>query len=201
MSLQIKIDDEDLRQVRAMLQGVKGTADVVMKRAIDRTMGTVKTTVSRVARETLNIYKRDLDQNIGIRKYDHARNSGAVTIQGASLPVYDFKPQKMLSGVSVQIKKKGPRKVIEGAFISTMKSGHAGVFWREWHKYRVPLKAKQPPWKKLPRKYRLKIHEIFTTSIPEAVGDLVPMTEILADAEVNLHNNLERELNYELSKL
>jgi hypothetical protein len=201
MSLQVKMDEEDLRKVRAMLQGVKGTADVVMKRAIDRTMGTVKTTVSRVARETLNIYKRDLDKEIGIRKFNSATNSGAVTIQGTSLPVYDFKPQQKPSGVSVQIKKKGPRKVIEGAYISTMKSGHAGVFWREWHQFKVPRKAKQPPWKKLPRKYRLKIHEIFTTSIPEALGDLVPMAEILADAEVNLHDNLERELNYELSKL
>jgi hypothetical protein len=82
-----------------------------------------------------------------------------------------------------------------------MKSGHAGVFWREWHQFRVPVKAKQPPWKKLPRKYRLKIHEIFTTSLPEAVGDRMPMTEILADAEVNLHKNLNYQLDYELSKL
>ena len=184
-----------------MLDSLKNAAPKVIKRAVDKTMGTVKTTVSRVARETLNVYKRDLDKNIGVRKYDYAKNAGAVTIIGASLPIYDFKPLQLLDGVSVQIKKKGARKTLKGAFVATMKSGHTGVFWREWHEFRMPNKAKQPPWKKLPRKYRLKIHELFTTSLPEAVGDKLPMDTILADAGDNLYKNIEHELNYELSKL
>ncbi len=199
--LQIRIDDRDLRNVRTMLGGLRGAGDRVMKRAVDKTMGTVKTTVSRVARQELNIRKRDLDPNIGIRKFEAARNSGAVTIVGDSLPLYDFSPVQMASGVRVKIKKKGPSKVVEGAFIAGMKSGHSGVFWREWHQFKAPSRSKMPPWKKLPRKYRLKIHELFTTSIPEALGDRVPMQEILKDAGENLHKNLDHEVNYELSKL
>jgi hypothetical protein len=203
----IAINQSDVANVKRMMEGIKGGARKVMKRAVDKTMGTVKTTVSRVARETLNVYKRDLDKNIGITKYNYAKASGTVTIIGASIPVYDFKPVQLLTGVQIKIKKKGPSKLIEGAFIATMKAGnkgatHTGVFWREWHEFKNPnsiiLKKR---WKKMPKKYRLKIHELFTTSVPEAVGDKLPMDTILADAEVNLHKNIEHELSYELSKL
>ncbi len=204
--MQIKMNPDDMAKVKSMLEGVKNGAPKVIKRAVDKTMATVKTTVSRVARETLNVYKRDLDKNIGIAKYDYAKSSGTVTIIGAALPVYDFKPEQLSTGVKVKIKKGGPSKIIEGAFIATVPAGtrgasHAGVFWREWHAFKKPPQIKQPPWKKLPRKYRLKIHELFTTSLPEAVGDTMPMKEILSDANDNLHKNLERELSYELSKL
>lgn len=205
--MRIEMNPSDRVKINSLLAETPKIAARVTKRAVDRTMGTVKTTVSRVARETLNVYKRDLDQNIDVLKYDVAKDSGAVTIIGASLPIFDFKPLQLLSGVQVKIKKKGPSKVIPGAFIATVKAGkqggtHTGVFQREWHGPKEPgsinLKRR---WKKMPAKYRLPTHELFTTSLPEAVGDKMPMDQILADAGDNLHKNLERELNYELSKM
>lgn len=209
MSRSVSLNQSDVAHVRRMLQDVKGGGPKVVKRAVDRTMGTMKTTISRIARETLNIRKADLDKGIGVKKYDDATASGRVTIEGASLPVYDFHPQQdMYRGVSVQIKKRGARKFIAGAFIATMKSGHKGVFWREWHDAKARAgfgyRIKRLPWAKEKdrmKKYRLKIHELFTTALPEALGDKKPMDEILTDASENLHKNLDRELNYELSKL
>ncbi|MEI7635888.1 MAG: hypothetical protein WCJ37_01170 [Syntrophus sp. (in: bacteria)] len=200
--MEVKMNPDDKAKIAALFAETPKIASRITKRAVDRTMGTVKTTVSRVARETLNVYKRDLDQNIGVLKYDVAKASGAVTIVGASLPVFDFKPVQLLSGVQVRIKKKGPSKLIPGAFIAKMKTGHEGVFLREWHGPKKPGSITlKKQWKKMPEKYRLPAHELFTTSLPEAVGDKMPMDQILADAGDNLHKNLERELNYELSKL
>lgn len=199
--MQIQVNQGDMEKIRTMLDGIKNGERKVMKRAVDATMSTVKKTVSTVARQTLNVYKRDLDKNIGIRKYDYAMSSGSVNIIGASLPIYDFKPVQELDGVRIKIKKKGPSKLLKGAFIAKMPAGtqgvtHTGVFWREWHGFRKPnsiIMKKQ--WKKMPKMYRLKVHELFTSSLPDAVGDKLPMDEILADAEKNLHKNLDREIS------
>jgi hypothetical protein len=198
--MQIEINPTDMAKVKKMFSDVKGMDARVTKRAVDRTMGTVKTTVSRVARETLNIKKRDVDPNIGVHKYQIAKSSGAVLISGASFPVYAFGPTQTSTGIKVKIKKAGGVKTIPGAFITTMKAGHAGVFWRQWHAFKKPGSGPKA-WARMPKRYRLPIHEIFTTSLPEAVGDDIPMGKILADADVNMHKNIERELNYEMSKL
>ena len=204
--MQIEMNAQDILKVKVMLAGVKNGAQKVLKRAVDKTMGTIKTTVSREARKELNVYKRDLDKNIGVRKYDYAKAAGAVTIIGAALPIRDFKPVQVSTGVQVRIKKKGAAKTIKGAFIATMKAGnkgvtHTGVFWREWHGSRKPIGKRKLPFKKFDPKYRLQIHELFTTSLPEAVGNNLPMAAILSDASVNLHKNIEHQLDYELSKL
>jgi hypothetical protein len=206
--MQIEINQADLAAVKKMLSSVQGMDQRVIKRSVDRTMGAVKTKVSTVARETLNITKRDADPHIGVHKYEIAKNSGAVVISGASFPVSKFKPKQTATGVRVKIKKAGGYKMIPGAFIATVKnvkktgevSEHYGVFWRQWHAFKKPNTGPKP-WKRMPRKYRLKIHEIFTSSLPDVVGDDIPMGKILADANVNLHKNIERELNYEMSRL
>jgi hypothetical protein len=198
--MQIEINQADLAAVKKMLSSVQGMDQRVIKRSVDRTMGTVKTKVSTVARETLNITKRDADPHIGIHKYEIAKNSGAVVISGASFPVYAFRPTQKATGVRVKIKKAGGFKLIEGAFIATMRSGHAGVYWRQWHAFKKPNTGPKP-WGRMPKKYRLPVHEIFTSSLPDVVGDDIPMGKILADANTNLHKNIERELNYEMSRL
>lgn len=208
-SFQIQMNPGDVANVKAMLEGVKNGVPKVMKRAVDLTMGTVKTTVSREAGKVLNALQRDIKGNIGVRKYDTAAASGCVTIVGASLPVSIFKPKQTPTGVTVKIKKEGGYKLIKGAFIATMKSGHTGVFWREWHGKSASKSGKR--WAKgiprrvnpktIPKDWRLKMHEIFTSSLPDVIGDTMPMAAILADAETNLQKNIEHELDYELSKL
>jgi hypothetical protein len=207
--MRVEISPDDQRKIKEYFAEYQGIVNRVTKRAVDRTMGTVKTTVSRVARETLNVKKRNLDQNIGVKKYDYAQASGVVTIFGASLPIFDFNPVQVLSGIKVKIKKRGSAKVIKRAFIAQMRSGHEGVFLREWHgessstsgkRWNKGVKRRVSP-KTIPEKWRLPMHELWTTSLPEAVGDKMPMDQILADAGDNLHKNLEREINYELSKL
>lgn len=58
-------------------------------------------------------------------------------------------------GVMVEINR-GVPKLIPGAFIATMRSGHKGVFRRERRKLRLPIK------------------ELFTTTVADAFKDAIP---------------------------
>lgn len=74
-----------------------------------------------------------------------------MVVKGTAVPVYKMGARETKRGVSVAINQ-GRRKVIPGAFIVTLKSGHAGVFRRVGHK-------------------RLPIEELFTTRVTDVFKD------------------------------
>jgi hypothetical protein len=99
------------------------------------------------------------------------------------------------------VRKDRTAKIVPGTFIATMKSGHKGVFWREWHDQVKKPKDKNMVYGRLPQMYRLKIKERSGPRVPDIMGNDPVMKIILAKAEVRLHNNLEHELEYEMSKM
>ncbi len=215
----IKMLDEDKYKVLWTLAQIKGVTPLVLMRSMNNTMQGVRTDVSSEIRAIITTGKSDVDKSIGITKANKETLSGAVVISGRLLPLLDFGARQTQKGVSVQIRKDHKRAVLSGAFIATMKSGHKGVFWREYHKKGQRLgKTEQRisrsgyifntktgryfPARALPREYRLPIHELFGPRVPDYLGDEGPvMDTVLAKAEDRLDKNIEHELNYELSKL
>jgi hypothetical protein len=57
---------------------------------------------------------------------------------GKEIPLAKYPARQTKRGVSVLVNK-GKRKLVRGAFLATMKSGHTGVFRREG-KQRLPIK-------------------------------------------------------------
>jgi len=61
-----------------------------------------------------------------------------MAVTGKEIPLGRYPSRQTKRGVSVQVNK-GRRKLIEGAFIATMHTGHVGVFMREGAS-RLPIK-------------------------------------------------------------
>jgi Prophage minor tail protein Z (GPZ) len=111
---------------------------------------------------------------------------------GRPIPLMAFAARQVPSGVSVQVKY--GRKVIPGAFIATMKSGHKGVFMRADGSRHMSRRARRGG-------PQLPIRELFGPSIPSQFGSEAIRAAIERTARERFPIVLKQELRYALSKL
>ncbi|MEN6375584.1 MAG: phage tail protein [Smithella sp.] len=197
----IKIDEADLQNVQSMLGGIKGLPERVTVRALNKTLTGVKTDASAEIRAIITAKKAAVDETFKIQKATTSNITAAISSTGKPLALIDYSSHQTKKGVSVQVRKDRSRKIVPAAFISTMKSGHKGVFWREWHGgAKKPVNPKMT-YSALPRQYRLKIKELYGPRVPDIMSNEPVMKNVLSKAGVRLHGNLQHETDYELSKL
>lgn len=216
----IKMDETDRITVEKMLADLKGAGTRVTVRAVNKTLTGVKTDASAAIRVVVTAKKAAVDKTFKISKASEARPSAYISSTGLPLPLIDYAARQTQKGISVQVRKDRPRKVVRSAFIASMKSGHKGVFWREWHHswtmrpnfskadtlisrsgYFWSEKLKRfLPAAMLARKYRLPIKERFGPRVPDIMSNEPVMKSILTKADDRLHKNLMHETEYELSK-
>lgn len=104
-----------------------------VSRAINHTLAKAKTSASREIRTVYAISAKDVGQALTIRKAGKVELTGFVIAAGKPIPLKKFRPLQTDEGVSV-IVKKGQRQLIKAAFLTTMPSGHTGVFARGSYK-------------------------------------------------------------------
>ena len=197
----IKIDESDLQRVTDMLGGIKGLSERVTVRALNKTLTGVKTDASAEIRTVVTAKKAAVDETFKIQKASTGNMTAMISSTGKPLALIDYSARQTQKGVSVQVRKDRSRKIVQSAFITTMKSGHNGVFWREWHGgTKKPVNPKMV-YSKLPRQYRLKIKELYGPRVPDIMSNEPVMKNILAKAGGRLHSNLVHETDYEFSKL
>jgi hypothetical protein len=194
----IKMDEADLAKVLTMCEGLKNAAGKVTVRALNKTLAGVKTDASSAIRAEITASKSAVDGTFKTEKATTTRVRAAIASTGKPLPLIEYSAKQTKKGVSVQVKRARPRKVIAGAFIADLKSGHKGAFWREWHGQKKQAKQNLP-YGKLPRKYRLPIKQLYGPRVPDIMSNDPVMKIILAQADERLHKNLMHELEYELS--
>lgn len=195
----IKIDEADLKKVRDMFSDMKDMGTKVAVRALNKTLTGVKTDASSAIRDEITASKKAVDGTFTMEKAGSAKVQASIASTGKPLPLSEYSARQTKKGVSVQVKRSRPRTVIPGAFIAAMKSGHKGVFWREW---RGQKRAKREGvrYGMLPRKYRLPIKQLYGPRVPDIMSNDPVMKVILDKAGERLHNNLAHEAEYELSK-
>lgn len=197
----IKINAEDMAKVKKALAGIPDAADRVCMRAINDGLAGMKTDASTEIRAEINLTKSVVDATFKTVKASVTSLSGVFTSTGKPVPLIEYGARQTTKGVSVQVKRSNPRSVVVGAFIATMKSGHKGVFWREWHQaIRKPVN-RNIPYGKLPKQYRLPIAQRFGPRVPDILSNEPVMTAVLKKADDRMHTNIDRQINYELSKL
>ena len=190
---------------------------IVLNRAINNILSGVKTDASTEIRTVVTATKKVVDGVIKISKASVASLEGRVTISGTPLPLIAYSARQTLKGVSVQVRKDSGRKVIPGTFITTVRTakqaasgyeGHEGVFWRTWHAG-TGKKGKnmgKKPWKRIypgegPNP-RLPLEQRFGPRIPDYIAEKGPvMASVLKKADDRIQKSLDKELNYEMSKL
>lgn len=214
MNITLKFNEGDVANVKAMLRGLDNIVPIVMSRAINDTLAGVKTDASTEIRSIITATKTVVDKAMKTNKSVPSYLQGSVEISGTPLPLIAYAARQTLKGVSVQVRKDRPRVVIPKTFIATVRTegqrdivgfeGHEGVFWRKWHAGtgKSGKNMSKKAWKKFGLGYRLPIEQRFGPRIPDYLGDQGPaMANVLAKADDRMHKALDKELNYELSKL
>jgi len=214
----VKMDQDDFRRVQSMLSDIKGAAPRVAMRAINKTMTGTKTDASSAIRAVITAKKSAVDETIKITKATENNPTAYIASTGRPLALIDLSSRQTNKGVSVQVRKDRPRKIVPGAFIATMKNGHKGVFWRKWHGSKAVKMSKTEAainrsgfiWSEkrkryiaissLPREYRLPMEERYGPRVPDIMSNEPVMKNILGKSGDRLDANLKHETEYELSK-
>lgn len=125
-----------------------------------------------------------------------------IDVSGATTPVIDFPAHQVRAGVMAGINT-GKSKLIPGAFIATMRSGHRGVFERAKG---GAVSALRPTKKgkgggRVHRVARLPIHELFTTRIADVFNNPGMVPAILEVGRLKFESSFARLLPLELDKI
>ena len=113
----IVIDQKDIDSTLSMLDGIKNGANKATSRAINTTLGGVKTDLKTLIRKDYKHKAGPIAKRIKITKSTFARVTGVVESKGRPFNFIDIQGvSQTTKGVTVQIKKDGPRTLFKSAF-------------------------------------------------------------------------------------
>lgn len=164
-----------------------------MARALNRTATTVRTALQRWTKKNLNLRAGDINKRIIQRRAVVRQLGGAeavIEITARPMPMIKFVGTRQVKrGVSVKIKRTGSRKLLEGAFITTMGNGFTGVFRREGDKVRT-------------RRGRVeqRIKHVLSTDVAQYIDDDVILHRAGELAREAFDRNIDHEIRFRLDK-
>lgn len=155
--IDVRIDFDAIPAARELEALSDALRDRILGRVLNRVVRSVAVAASKSIREELTLPARDVRRALTVRGTRGRLLEARITISGRAVGLVRYRARQVRRGVSVQVKRRGGRKVVRGAFIARMRSGHEGVFRRQVEGgKRVP---------------RLPIKELFSTSPAEVIGD------------------------------
>lgn len=197
--MNIQINQGDLFRVHAMLSGIKNGVPRVIMRSVNKTMPGVRTDIVAEVRKSQNVKAGAVRKQIKVNKASVTDLRASVDVgrdafgrpvygRGLGLPIIGYSgPRQTKKGVTVEIRKGQGRKLVKGAFVATMKSGHKGVFKRRGSSR---LRDRVEP-----------IKELFTTSVPDALSNGPALATVMVKGQVRLDKNINHETDYLLSQI
>jgi len=149
-------------ELRAAAQDMRDTALV---RALNKMGQQVITTASKEIRKAgYNLKASDIKKALSLKRATQSSKVATVTASGRPVPLIKYGAKQTSQGVTVSVLH--GRKLIPGAFIATMPTGHTGVFvLQPGGKHRKFKKAGRSSWHQLP------IRELFGPGIPDAAAN------------------------------
>jgi len=204
-SVTVKMDPIQVADLMRSVRQLPGVASLVQKRAINTAIKGAKTNMSKYVRQILTISKTNLDKYITTSLANDVHLVGVLRIDKkdtGALRMGYFKNLKQLNaGARVKVYKKKAAQMIPGSFIETMKSGHKGIWTREYDKKVHTGRPVNKPFAKFPRMYRFPIRPIFGPKLQTIVEDNSVYPVVVKEANERLMKEMDRELKYEMSKL
>lgn len=159
----IEIDPNDLAEVQFMLATVKNGAETAIMRAANDTAVTARSRIVDTAYARLNLKKAEIRESTNVIKAFPGNLKATAYIMKKHIPLFKYPHLASYVGVSVAMRKSSPSTIFRHKFLATMKSGHTGIFERDY----VNGKAV----KRLPIEegFGLKVGEVFHYNDEEAV--------------------------------
>lgn len=134
-------------------------------RALNKMADQAKTAAAREVRSAgYNLKASVIKAQMRVKRATPGQLTASVVASGRPIPLIQYGARQTGRGVSVSVQK--GRKVIAGAFIATMRSGHVGVYVRESGGKHVKVKkGGKASWHELP------IRQLFGPSVPDALAN------------------------------
>jgi hypothetical protein len=195
----IKIDDKGFQEEIAKLKSRLSRSKVALAtmRAMNRAIGMAKTEAKRQIRERYVIKASRVDKHLKTGKASKNRLEATLKARTAQTPMQELgNPRQNRKGTAATVIK-GQRKTIKHAFVTTLKSGHKGVFAKsnqsdkskvrfDFRKKRLSNKGNDTP-----------IQEVKTVSVAQAtLNDLV-----MKVIETKTTKDYEKRMIHELKRL
>lgn len=145
----IEVKAEQLQKADVWLANVKDGVSKALASALNRTAQNVAAEATRKTRETYDIKAGDVRRTVRISRATKNNLTAYVKSLGSPIPLIQFKvrpsrpPKRPPAVLTASVKRSGG-KPIPGAFVSTMNSGHMGVFERVGKK-RLPVRELHGP--------------------------------------------------------
>ena len=188
IEIQVKTNLPELRSsLRKLTTELGGTAIV---RALNKTAAQAKVVASREVRAAgYNIKAAAIKQSIDIRPARRNDLRATLVATGRPIPLLAYAARQTAAGLSVSVK--NGRKIIPGAFIATMRSGHEGAFAR--------LLGTQTGKRGQPILNR-KIKELWGPSVPTALLNAKVRAAMEGAIRERFPRVLEQEVRFVLLK-
>jgi Prophage minor tail protein Z (GPZ) len=177
--VKISIDVVRTRDPNVLVGLLTKEIDLATVSALNKTAKNTQVEASKQIRGELNLPAAQVKKQLHIRKASVSRQVAEVRVTRKASRLMAFKPRQTKAGVTFRIKKDRPRRRLRHAFITTMKSGHTGVFMRRGDA-------------------RLPIDEVFTTTVIEAFKNTLDRLRPYTNERLLV--NLKAEAKYRLSK-
>jgi hypothetical protein len=125
--ISLRIDPKQLEEARAALSPSEFKR--AAKSAINETIRSGITQISKQVRAELNLSASAVKDRMRPRLAKDTLE-GEITVSRKAVPLIEYKPRQVKKGVTVRVRKNGPRELLKSTFIARMKSGHEGVYER-----------------------------------------------------------------------
>lgn len=174
----------------------------VCARAVNRTLATIKTGAVRALAQEVGLRNKDVEPAIAIDKATFSKPIGLFRLTGKRIPLAVFHARQTKTGVAYRLP--GGAGLVPSGFLSTMKSGHRGVFRRAEGQGPVNQRrqrgARKPAAAGVVMVGRLPIVERFGPSLPGAFIKAGLLEQMRGRADEALARNLEHEIAYAISR-
>lgn len=131
----IQVTIGGVEAVTAHLAARLANLPIAEVRAINRTIGSVRTVMVRLIAEDVGLKQKDVRDALRMQQASLSRPEAILAAKLKRIPLIDFQatgPEPSRGkGRGVSYKLSGGRSRIQNAFIATMPSGHRGVFVRK----------------------------------------------------------------------
>ncbi len=184
----IEITSEQIERINTLLSTVKGGASKVVKKAIKSGQKVTQRETERSIKEVYDISAKNLKTHKRVKLWTKQSNGdiiGHVSFSGYKIPLFKFKATPKKSGkrklVKARQKKNEAMTPFAHAFITTMSSGHTGIFKRKGEA-------------------RFPISEIMGSSVGQMARDEKIVPKVEAKVQETVNEAIESEINRILNK-
>ena len=186
MEISVEVNHKEIEKA---LGALKSKSPEILKRAVNATARQAQTALFHEAKKTYvakaSIFKSK-SRSLKLKRANNTNLTAHLQSEGGPLALYGFKVKATDESTKAKGLRASPLKNLKvgdrWAFVATMKSGHIGVFQRNTSS-------------------RLPIHEFFSVSIPQMIGNEAEVYgKLEPDFEDMLYKNIEREIEKYLSR-